>query len=162
MCKQKPITQYNFPKDQEIYATTRIRFPSSSGISSTANIKPSGTANAASSSTTHVVSSSTTYVASSSRTPSPASSGLSKGVIAAIVLVGLLIIIVILGSALLIHLRRKDESKAEMRIAAKPQPVEVEQTARVEMYTRKSRTALYTRRSATELYAPLSYEGARF
>jgi hypothetical protein len=92
-CKQKPGQKYNFPRDQEIYDTTKINFAGSSLTSAT----PSP-------------------LSSLSARPEPDSNGLSKGVIAGIVLGALVGIALVLG-VILIFLRRKKNSNKAMEPA---------------------------------------------
>jgi hypothetical protein len=84
LCKKKPGKVYDFPKDQEIYAATKIALADTSASAS-------GSATPTSSNST--------------------SSGLSRGVIAGIVLGALVGIAVILGAILLLLRRKKNKNK---------------------------------------------------
>jgi hypothetical protein len=89
LCKKKPGKVYDFPKDQEIYAATKIAL--------------AGTSASASGSATPT----------SSNTPSNStSSALSRGVIAGIILGALVGIAVILGAILLLLRRKKNKNRS--------------------------------------------------
>ncbi|KAH7075281.1 hypothetical protein FB567DRAFT_536558 [Paraphoma chrysanthemicola] len=89
LCKKKPGKVYDVPKDQEIYAATKIALAASSA-SASGSASPS-----------------------SSNTPSTSSqsAGLSKGAIAGIVLGALVGIAVILGAVLFLLRRKKNKNK---------------------------------------------------
>jgi hypothetical protein len=88
LCKKKPGKVYDFPKDQEIYAATKIALADTSASASGSSTPTSS--NTESNST---------------------SSGLSRGVIAGIVLGALVGIAVILGAILLLLRRLKNKNK---------------------------------------------------
>lgn len=93
MCHKKPGKVYNFPKDQEIYAASKISL--SGTTSSQASNSPSPSSSPS----------------SSPASTSESSSGISKGAIAGIVLGALVGIALILGGILLLFRRRKNKSK---------------------------------------------------
>ncbi|KAF1919445.1 hypothetical protein BDU57DRAFT_141671 [Ampelomyces quisqualis] len=92
MCNKKPGKVYNFPKDQEIYAATRISLSSTPAAQASSSASPSSSSKPASS--------------------SDSNSGLSKGALAGIVLGALVGIALILGGILLLFRRKKNKSKA--------------------------------------------------
>jgi hypothetical protein len=91
LCEKKPSKTYDFPKDQEIYAATKITLARSAATSnSSSSASPSPTA---------------------STSPKIGSTGLSKGALAGIVLGGLIAIAAILAGILLLLKRKQNNNK---------------------------------------------------
>jgi hypothetical protein len=90
MCRQKPGTTYDFPKDQKIYAATRVTLSRPAVLSS--GLK------------------STTSTTSATSSPKASSSnGLSKGVLAGLVVGALVGTVILLAGVRLILRHKKNE-----------------------------------------------------
>lgn len=93
MCNKKPGKVYDFPKDQEIFAATKINL---SGTAATSSPTPSPTSSALSNATPP---------------PSSSSNDLSVGALAGIILGALIGVVLILCGILFLFRRRKNKNK---------------------------------------------------